>query len=714
MFSDNRKISGRQTTRLLIYDITGVSSLLLPPLLAETAGGDGIFCIFLALIPAYLFLGIIKNVQKRMDEGYPEYIKKNWGTFASGVILILYYLFSVLLAGYVLFLLSRLVSMQLLKNESYTLICTCILLLGGYGIMGGIEGKARIYEILFWFIMIPLLLMLLLAVKDVNTDYWTPVLSCGWKRMLEGTGIVFLFYMLIYFILFLFSYEKHPNQSVYCAKKALGISALLNAAIYLITLGIFGQNALASMDYPVVTLMSMIKIPGGFFERQDAFMVAIWFFALYALINSGMFYGTECLKKLIPKKGNKRYVLVTMILTFAAASVFYVSTAAVEQYRQYLVLFGVPFLILIPLLLSFRKKTKICTIALLILSLSTCGLTGCSSVELEKRNFPLAIALDEDEQGYSLTLSFQNLSEIANENAKDTQSKPAPVKETSWYEAFASANSDQPGTMDYNHVKALIFAKSVLDDKDALTEFLDYIKKQEVFSRNTLLYVSEGTASSVIDMDENLELPVGTYLEQMTEGQEELKNSGVVTLGNVINESSNKQETLYIPVISNKDGKPVISSYYVISSFGSVGVVDEETFLTAMLLENKLNKYQFHMDTGESVELSSIHLRYEMTEENGACLEKIYVTAEARLQNKTIDGSQKQKEMEKKIEEYLELNSSALASSNLKEKNLDISNSYYRLGGYDRAMYEKYHGKQDAYLKNLNYEINYSIQLIDE
>ncbi len=43
MFSENNQISGRQVFRLLTYDLFGMGTLLLPTMLADTAGRDGIF-----------------------------------------------------------------------------------------------------------------------------------------------------------------------------------------------------------------------------------------------------------------------------------------------------------------------------------------------------------------------------------------------------------------------------------------------------------------------------------------------------------------------------------------------------------------------------------------------------------------------------------------------------------------------------------------------
>lgn len=58
---------------------------------------------------------------------------------------------------------------------------------------------------------------------------------------------------------------------------ALIFTGCLEAGLYLILLGVFGGAALSDMQTPAITLMSTIKITGGFLKRADAFMFGIWF-----------------------------------------------------------------------------------------------------------------------------------------------------------------------------------------------------------------------------------------------------------------------------------------------------------------------------------------------------------------------------------------------------------------------------------------------------
>lgn len=360
MFSENQKISERQMARLLIFDMCGISTLLLPGLLGKMLGTDGVFAILLGAVPVYLFTFLPELLQEKrknsntrngsntsnisnIGKSYPEILKKQGNGFIRIFVLVVYTVEGILLAGYGLFFLSDLMVSELLKDSSFVLAAVLLMLLCGYGIWQGIEGRARVYEILFWFVFLPLILMLLLATKDVNTIYWTPVMVHSWGNFVKGTAAVVLLYGTMAFVLFLQPYLAENVRVGRTCRKSLCVTVIFNAAIYLITLGIFGSGMLPKMKYPAITLMSMIKLPGGFFERQDAFMVAIWFFTIYAFINTGMFYASDLLKavwqkeryqkadgkneaiqgKADAKSIEKLIIPIVMVLTFAVTLLFY-------------------------------------------------------------------------------------------------------------------------------------------------------------------------------------------------------------------------------------------------------------------------------------------------------------------------------------------------------------------------------------------------------
>lgn len=262
------------------------------------------------------------------------------------------------MAGFVLYLFGDLMVRNLLKEESYWLVIMVFIVLGGYGIWQGIEGRARIYEMMFWVLMVPLGVMLFFAAGDVNTVYWTPVFTHSLWDFVKGTGVVFCFYMIILFVFFLTPYlrdDVHVGRSV---RRSLITTAVLDSILYLILVGVFGSATLTKLDYPVVTLMSMVKIPGGFMERGDALMAAIWFFTLYALMNTGMFCACDLMKCRNGKWKEKYRIGITLLLVYAVAAAFYCVSLFREIFFAAQMYVAVPVSILIPLVLYLLKRRR--------------------------------------------------------------------------------------------------------------------------------------------------------------------------------------------------------------------------------------------------------------------------------------------------------------------------------------------------------------------
>lgn len=361
MFSKNGQISMRQTFRLFTYDLIGISTLLLPTFLAKEAGTDGFFCILLGSFLGILYISLLGWCIQRMEGDVLGYLKQEIGGFFQKLILLFFLVHSVLLAGYCAYTFSVLMLKSLIREESFWLILALVLVIAGYGIIGGIEGRARIYEVVFWFVLIPLVIMLICALPEVDTDRWMPIADSSLMALADGSYLTFLFSTTVFWMLFFPRFISAKNQGkalVSCVKKAFILSAAVLAALYLILLGAFGHRALATMEFPAVTLMSMVQITGGFLKRTDAFMLGIWFFTLFAFLNTNLFYGSKMLKEIVDKEGNKRYMICLLVLTFLVSAVFYLFQGAEDLFYQYFRFIGVPLLVILPIIFGIRGKGK--------------------------------------------------------------------------------------------------------------------------------------------------------------------------------------------------------------------------------------------------------------------------------------------------------------------------------------------------------------------
>lgn len=360
MFSKNDKISKRQVFRLLSYDLLGIGSLLLPSVLSGLNGTYGWCAILIGTAAAALFTLLLSKVADSFGKGesYQDFVKKGFGTWIGTALLAGYGIYYLLMAGYGTYIFGHLIRSNLLKNQSFYWITAVILVLAAYGIVQGIEGRARTYEILFWFLMVPLFIMLFLAARNVDTFNLFPVIPEGMGNIFMGGYLVFAIFSVITFLLFLKPYVSETKKLKQGSYLAVFFAGAVLLVLYEILLGIFGGSGMAAEEYPAVTLMSMVRIPGGFLERQDAFMVAVWFFTVFAFISSSLFYATKITADIIKKKGKKRYILVCVLLVYVIAVLFYRSAQARKIAEIYYFTIGTPFVVLVPIVSAFLYKIR--------------------------------------------------------------------------------------------------------------------------------------------------------------------------------------------------------------------------------------------------------------------------------------------------------------------------------------------------------------------
>lgn len=163
-------------------------------------------------------------------------------------------------------------------------------------------------------------------------------------------------------LLFLKPFCRNPEKTAGCGKKAVLTVTAVNAVIYLILIGTFGQNTVQVLERPVITLMSMVKLPGGLVPRQDVIMTAVWFFALFALLHTGVFQGTLILRELCREKKTNYSMLVVLVLVFLTGKGFMENSfmeEIFESYQCFIVLPGMfGILLIVPFVYHVRQYFK--------------------------------------------------------------------------------------------------------------------------------------------------------------------------------------------------------------------------------------------------------------------------------------------------------------------------------------------------------------------
>lgn len=375
-------------------------------------------------------------------------------------------------------------------------------------------------------------------------------------------------------------------------------------------------------------------------------------------------------------------------------------------------------------------KNRIVTIVSMIFLAVLC-LGGCGNTELEERNFPLAAAVTLTKENYQMAFGFEQLKDVADEKSEKENTSVLLAEGKDCMELFLHADGENPGEMDYNHLKALILNRSLLEDEKRLGAFLGYLEEENLFSRNTLLFVTEDEPDQVMEMDTVLKEPVGTYLNERIASNERFKDSEAVTLGSLFRIWENENENLWIPYINCAEDKMILEKYYLMQGRMAAGKVDRETGELALLSEQKMKSYSISLEDAESVTLSNLCCSYAFTEQNGQVTETVTIKADGKYQGnrellqKTKHRDEKLEdlhtdsqdenallEVEAEIEQTLEEKMDAMTEKLQQNQNADGTNSYYKLGAYARDIYLQFQKDWSGYRKNLTVEYHWDVTLV--
>lgn len=538
-FAQNESISPRQLYRLYVFNLLGVGTLVLPNNLAKL-GKYGFISIALGVFMAWLFMWIVSEVRERRKNIYD----RSFGKTAHVKILIydlIIAVYELSQAAFLAWIFVKLIRDSLIPDESFTAVLLVIMAVCAYALSGGVECRARVYEVVFFFVLIPLAAMLLFAISDVRLDYLMIKdrvgVEFGIADIFAGAYYVFAASISVFNILFV--RERSVSQIRWSVSKAILTYAGILFLLHAVLLGSFGKYSLSEIEFPAVVLMSDVQIKGSFFKRADALMLSVWFFTLFSVLNMSLYYAvlrcenfakntTEVISTFNKSRGfgnNKqlscdrqkshdkekssirsRCIIFVIAVTVTLAYILESGDEIVKKYLGFLLCIAIPVIVVL-------------TIGLM--------LTGCSAVELEERCFPtlaavdiVAVATDETTDKEVVEFYYNMDKSYEPEYADDIKTA---------VDSFEERLSQKADT---NHLKVILIGKTLRNNKAAYSDFMEYCKTSKKFPRNTYVCI----ADDINDIFDNM----GDYYEQKMNKENHEDGEPIITLGTLLDDYTNE------------------------------------------------------------------------------------------------------------------------------------------------------------------------------
>ncbi|RGR61897.1 sporulation protein [Agathobacter rectalis] len=563
-FAQNESISPRQLYRLYVFNLLGVGTLVLPNNLAKM-GKYGFISIALGVFMAWLFMWIVSEVRERRRTIYDRSLDKT--SYAKILIYdLIIAVYELSQAAFLAWIFVKLIRDSLIPDESFTVVLLVIMLVCAYALSGGVECRARVYEVVFFFVLIPLAAMLLFAISDVRFDYLMIKdrvgVDFGIADIFAGAYYVFAASISVFNILFV--RERTASQIRWSVSKAILTYVGILFLLYAVLLGSFGKYSLSEIEFPAVVLMSDVQIKGSFFKRADALMLSVWFFTLFSVLNMSLYYAVlRCenfaenttkviftFNKIRGFSNNKQLscdrqkshdeenssmrswcIIFVIAVTVTLAYILESGGEIVKKYLGFLLCIAIPVIVVL-------------TIGLM--------LTGCSAVELEERCFPTlaavdVVAVDTDEitdkevTGKEVTdykAYVIHRDDLANKNSgyiefyynMDKSYEPEYANDIKTaVDNFEERLSQKADT---NHLKVILIGKTLRNDKAAYANFMEYCKTSKKFPRNTYVCI----ADDINDIFDNM----GDYYEQKMNKENHEDGKPIITLGTLLDDYTNE------------------------------------------------------------------------------------------------------------------------------------------------------------------------------
>ena len=542
-FAQNESISPRQLYRLYVFNLLGVGTLVLPNNLAKL-GKYAFISIALGVFMAWLFMWIVSEVRERRKTIYDRSIDKT--KYAKMLIYdLIIAIYELSQAAFLAWIFVKLIRDSLIPDESFTVVLLVIMAVCAYALSGGVECRARVYEVVFFFVLIPLAAMLLFAISDVRFDYLMIKdrvgVDFGIADIFAGAYYVFAASISVFNILFV--RERTASQIRGSVSKAIFTYAGILFLLYAVLLGNFGKYSLSEIEFPAVVLMSDVQIKGSFFKRADALMLSVWFFTLFSVLNMSLYYAVLRCENFAENTGkiiftfnknrhscsNKQFgsdrqkshdkekstmrswcIIFVIAVTVTLAYILESGDEIVKKYLGFLLCIAIPVIVVL-------------TIGLMLI--------GCSAVELEERCFPTLAAVDIVD-----VVSHRDVS--ANENSgyiefyynmdKSYEPEYADDIKTA-VDSFEDRLSQKADT---NHLKVILIGKTLRKDKAAYSDFMEYCKTSKKFPRNTYVCI----ADDINDIFDNM----GDYYEQKINKENHEDGEPIITLGTLLDDYTNE------------------------------------------------------------------------------------------------------------------------------------------------------------------------------
>ena len=378
MILDNGKISERQCFRLGLLENITLGIVVVPYICVSSAGKWHYIAFATGLLFTFLYSMIIYFFSKAFPHGMIEEMDGLLGK-PGRLIDVIYTLRYVIRASLIILFFAVILREYMLRSFNLWVIIISFIMICGYGGARDIEKRGRLIELLFWWMIVPLILVAVFSVSNVNWELKSVEENANYAGIWSGSYRMLILMSSVETFLFTLTKVKKNSWSNYLKTIIwIMISVLFS---YIFVQGVIGEKWVGSSSMSALYVMEAAKFPGGV-ERLDYAVIAFWIIGVFSVASGYMFYAKEFLRVAFSKRWNSfeknekgelsnnsieivsdKWWTMVLVMLLTGLFVWLWSLYDTSTYLlDYLIWFDVALSIFIPLFVlcvKWNKKTRL-------------------------------------------------------------------------------------------------------------------------------------------------------------------------------------------------------------------------------------------------------------------------------------------------------------------------------------------------------------------
>lgn len=283
---------------------------------------------------------------------------------------LIYVLRFVLRSAILLLFFGAVVKEYLLPQISEFWIIGSFLFICAYGATKDVSKRGRLMELLYWWMMLPLLLAVVFAIGNMEIRGIPHAITQLPEDCDDMQSILFAAYLVVLVTssVELLQFQSHRKGLTTDEKKdfervfwrILGTMVFALTLGFLFVMGILGAGWSGSSPLAALNVMEAAKVPGGFFTRMDYPVLAFWMLGIFALISGYLFYAKEFLYKVcgVQQDRGKR-ILFSILFLVVIGLLFLLQQGVIEtEIRWYLLYAELPLSMLLPVCSHILQRKR--------------------------------------------------------------------------------------------------------------------------------------------------------------------------------------------------------------------------------------------------------------------------------------------------------------------------------------------------------------------